>query len=311
MSEVVDILQNALALHERKGRSWGTITKAFQGIKFVPMGMNRWWREGNGNGSNYGGGLPKEHSNVDVFTYKEMRLATRHFWSDGERGGGWVVYKGVIDESVRPGYKTTNVTIKELNPVDEMDMRMKENEDNLMAEVSYLGQLSHPNLVKLIGFCFEDEHRLLVYEYMASGRLDKHLFQRDCFTLTWPRRMKIALDAARALAFLHLAERPIIYRDFKTSSILLDADFNAKLSDVGLAMDGPMGDQTHISTEVKGTYEYLAPEYIETGQLTTRNDVYGFGVVLLEMLSGRKAMDKSRPSGEHNLVEWARLPFYN
>ncbi|KAI8571238.1 hypothetical protein RHMOL_Rhmol01G0103800 [Rhododendron molle] len=174
------------------------------------------------------------------------------------------------------------------------------------AEVGYLGQLSHPNLVKLIGYCCEDEHRLLVYEHMASGSLEKHLFQRDCFTVTWPRRMKIALDAARALAFLHLAERPIIYQDFKH---LARCDFNAKLTNCGLAKDGPMGDQTHVSTRVMGTCGYAAPEYIATGQLTTRSDVYGFGVVLLEMLVGRKAMDMSRPSGEHNLVEWARPHF--
>lgn len=118
--------------------------------------------------------------------------------------------------------------------------------------------------------------------------------------------MKIALDAAKGLAFLHGAERPIIYRDFKTSNILLDADFNAKLSDFGLAKEGPMGDQTHVSTRVMGTYGYAAPEYVMTGHLTARSDVYGFGVVLLEMLIGRRAMDKSRPSREHNLVEWAR-----
>nr|GME04653.1 probable serine/threonine-protein kinase PBL17 [Ipomoea batatas] len=127
-----------------------------------------------------------------------------------------------------------------------------------------------------------------------------------CATLTWSRRMKIALDAARGLAFLHGADRPVIYRDFKTSNILLDEDFNAKLSDFGLAKDGPMGDQTHVSTRVMGTYGYAAPEYVMTGHLTARSDVYGFGVVLLEMLIGRRAMDKSRPSREHNLVEWAR-----
>ncbi|KAB5514869.1 hypothetical protein DKX38_028775 [Salix brachista] len=125
-------------------------------------------------------------------------------------------------------------------------------------------------------------------------------------TLTWSKRMKIALDAAKGLAFLHCAERSIIYRDFKTSNILLDSDFNAKLSDFGLAKDGPMGDQTHVSTRVMGTYGYAAPEYVMTGHLTARSDVYGFGVVLLELLLGRRALDKSRPSREHNLVEWAR-----
>ncbi|XP_057417260.1 probable serine/threonine-protein kinase PBL17 isoform X1 [Lotus japonicus] len=242
------------------------------------------------------------YSNVHIFTYEELRLATKHFRPDlilGEGGFG-VVYKGVIDDSVRSGYKSTEVAIKELNREGFQGDR------EWLAEVNYLGQFSNPNLVKLIGYCCEDEHRLLVYEYMASGSLEKHLFRRVGSTLTWSKRMKIALHAAKGLAFLHGAERPIIYRDFKTSNILLDADFNAKLSDFGLAKDGPMGDQTHVSTRVMGTYGYAAPEYVMTGHLTARSDVYGFGVVLLEMLIGRRALDKSRPSREHNLVEWAR-----
>ncbi|KAG5082046.1 hypothetical protein JHK82_052209 [Glycine max] len=121
------------------------------------------------------------------------------------------------------------------------------------------------------------------------------------------KEMKIALGAAKGLAFLHEeAQRPIIYRDFKTSNILLDAEYNAKLSDFGLAKDGPEGEKTHVSTRVMGTYGYAAPEYVMTGHLTSKSDVYSFGVVLLEMLTGRRSIDKKRPNGEHNLVEWAR-----
>ncbi|KAK1389958.1 putative serine/threonine-protein kinase PBL17 [Heracleum sosnowskyi] len=242
------------------------------------------------------------NSNLDIFTYEEMRLATKRFRPDqvlGEGGFG-IVYKGVLDENVRPGYKKMEVAIKELDPEGIQGDR------EWLAEVNYLGQLEHPNLVKLIGYCCDDDHRLLVYEYMACGSMENHLFQRVSATMTWARRLKIALDAAKGLAFLHGAERSIIYRDFKTSNILLDAHYNAKLSDFGLAKDGPMGDQTHVSTRVMGTYGYAAPEYVMTGHLTARSDIYGFGVVLLEMLIGRKAMDKSRPSQEHNLVEWAR-----
>ncbi|KAL5699735.1 non-specific serine/threonine protein kinase [Ranunculus cassubicifolius] len=242
------------------------------------------------------------YSNVDVFTHDEMRLATKNFRPDlilGEGGFG-VVYKGVMDEHVREGYKSTQVAIKVLNPEGFQGDR------EWLTEVNYLAQLSHPNLVKLIGYCCEEEHRLLVYEYMACGSLEKHLFRRVSLTMPWSTRMKVALDAARGLAFLHKAERPIIYRDFKTANILLDEAFNAKLSDFGLAKDGPMGDQTHVSTRIMGTYGYAAPEYVMTGHLTARSDVYGFGVVLLEMLIGRQALDKSRPSREHNLVEWAR-----
>ncbi|WCJ34668.1 Protein kinase superfamily protein [Euphorbia peplus] len=242
------------------------------------------------------------YTNVDNFTYAQMTLATKHFRPDyilGEGGFG-VVYKGFLDETVKPASQTIVVAIKELNPDGLQGDR------EWLAEVNYLGQLSHPNLVRLIGYCCEDDHRLLVYEYMASGSLEKHLFRRVGCTLTWSKRMKIALDAAKGLAFLHCAERSIIYRDFKTSNILLDENFNAKLSDFGLAKDGPMGDQTHVSTRVMGTYGYAAPEYVMTGHLTARSDVYGFGVVLLELLLGRRALDKGRPSREHNLVEWAR-----
>ncbi|KAJ3679260.1 hypothetical protein LUZ60_017271 [Juncus effusus] len=246
---------------------------------------------------------PAGHGNVNIFTYAELRVATKNFRPDqilGEGGFG-IVYKGVIDGSVRAGFEEpAQVAVKELNPDG------FQGDKEWLAEVNYLGQLSHPNLVELIGYCCEGNHRLLVYEYMACGSLEKHLFRRVCLTMPWSTRMKIALGAAKGLEYLHGAERSIIYRDFKTSNILLDADYNAKLSDFGLARTGPMGDQTHVSTRVMGTYGYAAPEYVMTGHLTARSDVYGFGVVLLEMLIGRRAMDKTRPSREHNLVEWAR-----
>ncbi|KAH7276514.1 hypothetical protein KP509_39G010200 [Ceratopteris richardii] len=181
-----------------------------------------------------------------------------------------------------------------------------------LAEVHFLGQLHHPNLVRLIGFCAEDDHRLLVYEFMPRGSLENHLFRRGSHgqALSWAIRIKVAVGAARGLAFLHEAERPVIFRDFKTSNILLNSQFNAKLSDFGLAKDGPTGDNTHVSTRVMGTYGYAAPEYVATGHLTAKSDVYSFGVVLLEILTGRRAVDKNRPFGEQNLVEWAR-PFLN
>ncbi|MBA0824222.1 hypothetical protein Goarm_020903, partial [Gossypium armourianum] len=176
------------------------------------------------------------------------------------------------------------------------------------AEINYLGQLYHPNLVKLIGYCLEDEHRLLVYEFMPRGSMENHLFRRGSHfqPLSWGVRMKVALGAAKGLAFLHNAETQVIYRDFKTSNILLDSDYNAKLSDFGLARDGPTGDRSHVSTRVMGTHGYAAPEYLATGHLTAKSDIYSFGVVLLEIICGRRAIDKNKPSGEHNLVEWAK-----
>lgn len=123
--------------------------------------------------------------------------------------------------------------------------------------------------------------------------------------LDWITRMRIAQGAARGLEYLHeTANPPVIYRDFKASNILLDGDFSPKLSDFGLAKLGPTGDKSHVSTRVMGTYGYCAPEYALTGQLTTKSDVYSFGVVFLEMITGRRVIDKSRPSQEQNLVIW-------
>ncbi|KAJ4792280.1 Protein kinase superfamily protein [Rhynchospora pubera] len=242
------------------------------------------------------------YGHVHIFTYNELYTATKGFRPDlviGEGGFGFV-YKGVIDESVRPGFPETHVAVKELN-TDSL-----QGDKEWMTEVSFLGQVTHRNLVKLVGYCCENEHRLLVYEYMASGSLDKHLFSRMFPAPQWSTRMRIALDAARGIAFLHAAERPLIYRDLKTSNILLDEEFNAKISDFGLAKEGPTGEKTHVSTRVMGTYGYCSPEYLNTGHLSTRSDVYSFGVLLLEILIGRRALDKSRPEREQNLVDWGR-----
>ncbi|XP_076917459.1 serine/threonine-protein kinase PBL34-like [Bidens hawaiensis] len=247
----------------------------------------------------------KISSQLRKFNFNELKLATRSFRPEsllGEGGFG-CVFKGWISENgttpVKPG-TGLSVAVKTLNH-DGLQCHKE-----WLAEVNFLGDLLHPHLVKLIGYCIEDDQRLLVYEFMPRGSLENHLFRR-ALPLPWATRMKIALGAAKGLAFLHEeAERPVIYRDFKTSNILLDADYNAKLSDFGLAKDGPEGDNTHVSTRVMGTYGYAAPEYVMTGHLTSKSDVYSFGVVLLEMITGRRSMDKNRPNGEHNLVEWAR-----
>ncbi|KAI4347624.1 hypothetical protein L6164_008422 [Bauhinia variegata] len=247
----------------------------------------------------------KVASQLRKFTFNELKVATRNFRPEsllGEGGFG-CVFKGWIEENgtapVKPGTGLT-VAVKILNH-DGL-----QGHKEWLAEISFLGDLIHTNLVKLIGFCIEDDQRLLVYEFMPRGSLENHLFRRS-MPLPWSIRMKIALGAAKGLTFLHEeAQRPVIYRDFKTSNILLDAEYNAKLCDFGLAKDGPEGDKTHVSTRVMGTYGYAAPEYVMTGHLTLKSDVYSFGVVLLEMLTGRRSIDKNRPNGEQNLVQWAR-----
>ncbi|CAL5355106.1 unnamed protein product [Camellia sinensis] len=259
--------------------------------------------------------------NVKSFLFNELKNATRNFRPDsllGEGGFGYV-FKGWIDEhtlaAAKPGSGMV-VAVKKLKP--EGFQGHKE----WLTEVNYLGQLHHPNLVKLIGYCIEGDNRLLVYEFMPKGSLENHLFRtsmrqsngvprrldptRGPQPLPWATRIKVAIGAARGLSFLHDAEAQVIYRDFKASNILLDADFNAKLSDFGLAKAGPTGDRTHVSTQVMGTHGYAAPEYVATGRLTAKSDVYSFGVVLLELLSGRRAVDKSKVGVEQNLVDWAK-----
>ncbi|KAH7570157.1 hypothetical protein JRO89_XS05G0059700 [Xanthoceras sorbifolium] len=216
----------------------------------------------------------KVASRLRKFTFNDLKLATRNFRPEsllGEGGFG-CVFKGWIEENgtapVKPGTGLT-VAVKTLNH-DGL-----QGHKEWLAEVNFLGDLVHPNLVKLIGYCIEDDQRLLVYEFMPRGSLENHLFRRS-LPLPWSIRMKIALGAAKGLAFLHEeAERPVIYRDFKTSNILLDADYNAKLSDFGLAKDGPEGDKTHVSTRVMGTYGYAAPEYVMTDVISVKAFVLG------------------------------------
>ncbi|KAI3953981.1 hypothetical protein MKW98_017805 [Papaver atlanticum] len=243
--------------------------------------------------------------NLKAFSFNELKNATRNFRPDsllGEGGFGYV-FKGWIDDqtfaATRPGSGMV-VAVKKLKP--EGFQGHKE----WLTEVNYLGQLHHPNLVKLVGYCLDGENRLLVYEFMPKGSLENHLFRRGPQPLSWAIRIKVAIGAARGLSFLHDAESQVIYRDFKAANILLDADFNAKLSDFGLAKAGPTGDKTHVSTQVMGTQGYAAPEYVATGRLSAKSDVYSFGVVMLELISGRRAVDKTKVGIEQTLVEWAR-----
>ncbi|CAN6268909.1 unnamed protein product [Urochloa humidicola] len=248
-----------------------------------------------------------EAPNLRVFTFAELRSATRNFKPDtvlGEGGFGRV-YKGWVDDKTmnptRSGIGMV-VAVKKLNPESVQGLQ------EWQSEVNFLGRLSHPNLVRLLGYCVEDRELLLVYEFMPKGSLENHLFRKGgAFEpLSWNLRLRIGIGAARGLAFLHSSEKQIIYRDFKASNILLDTNYNAKLSDFGLAKHGPTGGDSHVTTRVMGTYGYAAPEYVATGHLYVKSDVWGFGVVLLEMLTGLRALDTGRPAQQHNLVDWAK-----
>ncbi|MFQ6656196.1 hypothetical protein Gotur_026406 [Gossypium turneri] len=258
-----------------------------------------------------------QSSNLKTFTFSELKTATRNFSPDTVLGAGGFgsVFKGWIDEhsltATKPG--TGIVTA-----VKRFNQEGFQGHKEWLAEINYLGQLHHPNLVKLIGYCLEDEHRLLVYEFMAWGSMENHLFRRRSYfpPLPWGIRMKVALGAAKGLAFLHNAKTQVIFRDFKTSNILLDSNYNTKLSDFGLARDGPTGDRSHVSTRVMGTYGYAAPEYLATGIalcfIFFSNLIYAviyptaLELFFLKCYPGRRAVDKNRPSGEHNLVDWAK-----
>ncbi|XP_076955609.1 putative serine/threonine-protein kinase PIX13 [Bidens hawaiensis] len=244
---------------------------------------------------------------LKVYTYSDLKACTRNFKSDMVLGvGGFgTVYKGWVDEkTMLPSKNGTGfmVAIKKLNHESVQGFQ------EWQSEVNFLGRLSHPNLVKLLGYCREDRDLLLVYEFMQKGSLENHLFRRGSALqpLSWNLRLKIAIGAAQGLAFLHSSDDNVIYRDIKASNILLDGNYNAKISDFGLAKLGPSGGVSHVTTRVMGTHGYAAPEYIATGHLYVKSDVYGFGVVLLEMMTGLRALDTKRTGPQHNLVEWAK-----
>ncbi|XP_019435802.1 PREDICTED: probable serine/threonine-protein kinase PBL11 isoform X3 [Lupinus angustifolius] len=237
-----------------------------------------------------------------IFTFVELKAATRNFRPDtvlGEGGFG-KVYKGWLDEKAN-SKNGTIIAVKKLNSESVQGI------EEWQSEVTFLGRLSHPNLVKLLGYCLEETELLLVYEFMQKGSLENHLFGRGSSVqpLLWDIRLKIAIGAARGLAFLHTSEK-VIYRDFKASNILLDGSYNAKISDFGLAKLGPSASQSHVTTRVMGTYGYAAPEYVATGHLYVKSDVYGFGVVLVEMLTAQRALDPTRPSAQLNLTDWVK-----
>ncbi|KAI8023140.1 putative receptor-like protein kinase [Camellia lanceoleosa] len=182
-------------------------------------------------------------------------------------------------------------------------------EKEFRVEVEAIGHVRHKNLVRLLGYCVEGTHRLLVYEYVNNGNLEQwlHGAMRQHGNLTWEARMKILLSTAKALAYLHEAIEPkVVHRDIKSSNILIDDDFSAKVSDFGLAKLLGAG-KSHITTRVMGTFGYVAPEYANTGLLNEKSDVYSFGVVLLEAITGRDPVDYGRPAQELNLVDWLKM----
>ncbi|XP_071734928.1 probable serine/threonine-protein kinase PBL7 isoform X2 [Rutidosis leptorrhynchoides] len=231
------------------------------------------------------------------FSYQELVKATKNFKSENYLGEGGFgeVYKGKL--------KTT----KQVVAVKKLSENGLQGNKEFQVEITMLSLVRHPNIVTLIGYCSENDKQLLVYEFMPLGSLEQHLHYPEPYMepLDWHTRMKIAVGTARGLEHLHNHCEPrIIYRDMKSANILLGEGYHPKISDLGLAKFGPLGDKSYVSTRVMGTMGYCAPEYGYTGHLTIKSDTYSFGVVLLELVTGRQALDKTTEEGQY-LIEWA------
>ncbi|XP_072960065.1 G-type lectin S-receptor-like serine/threonine-protein kinase SD2-5 [Typha angustifolia] len=220
------------------------------------------------------------------FSYKLLKEATNNFCEKLGEGGFGPVYEGQLGN--------VKIAVKCLSD-------FSEGKEGFLAEVMTIGSIHHINLVRLIGFCSDKSHRLLVYEHMSNGSLDKWIFRKNRRgALDWKTRCKIITDVAKGLSYLHEeCRQKIAHLDIKPGNILLDDNFNAKISDFGLAklIDR---DQSHVMTKIRGTRGYLAPEWL-TSSITEKADVYSFGVVVLEIVSGRKNLDSSQPEGSANL----------
>ncbi|PQQ13267.1 receptor-like kinase TMK3 [Prunus yedoensis var. nudiflora] len=233
-----------------------------------------------------------------VISVQVLRKVTKNFAPENElgRGGFGTVYKGELEDGTQLAVKRMEGAVISSKALDEFE-----------AEIAVLSKVRHRHLVSLLGYSIEGNERLLVYEYMSQGALSRHLFHWKSLNLkplSWTRRLTIVLDVARAMEYLHnLARQTFIHRDLKSSNILLGDDFHAKVSDFGLVKLAPDGEKS-IATKLAGTFGYLAPEYAVMGKITTKADVFSFGVVLMELLTGLMALDENRPEESRYLAEW-------
>ncbi|KAK7346311.1 hypothetical protein VNO80_20827 [Phaseolus coccineus] len=232
------------------------------------------------------------------FDFKELERATENFSQDCLLGSGAFgnVYKGTFDLEGTLAIKRAHS--ESFSSVDEF-----------RNEVRLLSAVRHRNLIRLVGYCEEPEQdgaKILVYEYVPNGSLLEYIMGSR-MSLTWRRRVKIAIGAARGIAYLHEEVKPsVIHRDIKPSNILLGVGFEAKVSDFGLVKSGPTGDQSHVSSQIKGTPGYLDPAYCSSFHLTKFSDVYSFGVILLQLVSARPVVDSTEKQSNQHIIDWAR-----
>lgn len=231
------------------------------------------------------------------YTLRELEAATNGLCEEnviGEGGYG-IVYRGILNDG-------TKVAVKNL--LNNRGQAEKE----FRVEVEAIGRVRHKNLVRLLGYCVEGAYRMLVYDYVDNGNLEQwiHGDVGDKSPLTWDIRTNIILGMAKGLAYLHEGLEPkVVHRDIKSSNILLDRQWNAKVSDFGLAKL-LFSESSYVTTRVMGTFGYVAPEYACTGMLNEKSDIYSFGILIMELITGRNPVDYSRPQGEVNLVEWLK-----
>ncbi|KAB1213545.1 putative receptor protein kinase TMK1 [Morella rubra] len=296
----------------KRHRKFGKVGNPENGTEIVKNGVM--------GGVNGYGGVPSElqsqssgdRSDLHVFeggnvaiSIQVLRQVTDNFSEDKilGRGGFGVVYKGELHDG-------TKIAVKRMESVAMGNKGMNE----FQAEIAVLTKVRHRHLVALLGYCINGNERILVYEYMPQGTLTQHLFEwqeKGYSPLSWKQRITIALDVARGVEYLHsLAQQSFIHRDLKPSNILLGDDMRAKVADFGLVKNAPDGKYS-VETRLAGTFGYLAPEYAATGRVTTKVDVYAFGVVLMEIITGRKALDDTMPDERSHLVTWFRRVLVN
>ncbi|XP_073155161.1 protein kinase STUNTED-like isoform X2 [Henckelia pumila] len=238
----------------------------------------------------------KYYTTCQSFSFKELLQATNNFAPENliGKGGSSEVYRGCLQ-----GGK--ELAVKILKPSGDAL-------EQFLSEINIITSLRHKNIISLVGFCLEDDRLLLVYDLLSRGSLEDNLHGTQKFgkSFGWEERYKVALGVAEALDYLHNTAEPIIHRDVKSSNILLSDDFEPQLADFGLATWASSCSHHIGASDVTGTFGYLAPEYFMHGKLDEKIDVYAFGVVLLELLSGRKPIDNGHPTGQESLVMWAR-----